>query len=55
LRAGEVIDQWHDEACDKLAACEIELEDRRFSHKLWRALAIILLIPYVALWYLWDK
>ena len=48
----EVVDKWHDEAVQELSVAEVELIDTRRSRNLWRISAIILLIPYLALWYL---
>ena len=50
----EVIDRWHEEAVQKLAVCEIDAMDIRSSRNVWRVVAIVLLIPYLALWYLWK-
>lgn len=51
----EVLDRWHDEAVHELAASDVALIDTRFSRNVWRATAIVFLIPYALLWYLWRS
>lgn len=50
----EVVEQWHDDAVAKLSAAEVELMDTRTSRNIWRVAAILLLVPYIFLWYMWK-
>ena len=47
----EVVDQWHEDAVKELSATEIELSDVRSSRYFWRIAAIVLTIPYLAVWH----
>lgn len=51
----ETVEQWHEEAVYELSVCEVQLIDTRWSRNFWRAAAIILLIPYLVVWYFWQS
>ncbi|WP_422031312.1 hypothetical protein [Roseovarius sp.] len=51
----QVIEQWHDQAVEELATCEVDLMEVRRARNLWRFTALVLLIPYLILWYFWRS
>lgn len=49
----EVVSRWHEEAVDNFSAAQGELDETRTSRNFWRVVAIVLLVPYLVIWYLW--